>query len=106
MNISDLNYLEVLNSETANGVAGSGPINVFVTKNVNLQKFVFKNITKHVNIDVVNNDVIAEAEGDAECFGPNCGGQVDVFTWANDAGEGRYEAFAYGEALSAIDLDP
>ena len=58
-----------------------GDINVSVAKNVDLTKLVNKDIFKQVTVDVNNNDILAEAEGDAEAFGPNALAQVDVFTF-------------------------
>ncbi len=105
MNISDLNYLEVLNSETENSLRGGGNINVDIFKNVNFNKFVNKDINKQVTVNVDIVGYLAEAEADAEAFGSEVYyplAETDTFAIV-DATEG-HTAFAYSESTAALDL--
>ena len=54
MNISDLNYLEVVNPETGKALAGGGDIASHIAKDVNLNKVVNLEINKNVNVITVN----------------------------------------------------
>ena len=99
MNISDLNYLEVVNSETGKTVAGGGDIAFNIFKDVNLNKTVTLNITKTVDVNVNNPDQLATAEADAEAFGPNALAEVDAYTFVTPN-----EAFAYAQSAAALDL--
>ena len=103
MKISDLNYLEVVNTETGKTLAGGGNIEFNITKNVNLTKVVNLNINKNVIVDVNNKDLLATAEADAEAFGLHALAEVDAYTTVSDDEENPY-AFAYAESTSAIDL--
>ncbi|MDJ0678499.1 MAG: hypothetical protein QNJ18_01390 [Xenococcaceae cyanobacterium MO_167.B52] len=100
MNISDLNYLEVVNSETGKTLAGGGDIAFNITKDVNLNKIVTLDILKTVNVEVNNPDQLATAEADAEAFGPFALAEVDAYTYVTE-----FEAFAYAESSAALDLD-
>ena len=100
MKISDLNYLEVVNSETGNALAGGGDINFTITKDVNLNKVVNLDIDKNVVVDVNNPDQLATAEADAEAFGIYALAEVDAYTYVSEN-----EAFAYAESTAALDLD-
>ena len=100
MNISDLNYLEVVSSETGSAVAGGGNIAFNVFKNVDLNKTVFLDIDKNVDVTVNNPDQLATAEADAEVFSTYGLAEVDAYTIVTPN-----TAFAYAESTSAIDLD-
>ena len=100
MKISDLNYLEVVNSETGNALAGGGDIFASIGKDINFNKVVTKDITKTVFVDVVNPDQLAEAEADAEAFGEYALAQTDTFAIVT-----AETAFAYSESTAALDLD-
>ncbi|MDJ0536029.1 MAG: hypothetical protein QNJ70_26660 [Xenococcaceae cyanobacterium MO_207.B15] len=100
MNISDLNYLEVVNSETGNALAGGGDIAFTITKDVNLNKVVTLDILKNVTVNVDNPDQLATAEADAEAFGTYALAEVDAYTFVTET-----EAFAYAESSAALDLD-
>ena len=102
MKISDLNYLEVVNTETGKTLAGGGNIEFNITKNVNLTKVVNLNINKNVIVDVNNKDLLATAEADAEAFGLHALAEVDAYTLVDRENE---LAFAYAESTAAIDLN-
>ena len=99
MIISDLNYLEVVNSETGNALAGGGDIAFNIAKDVNLNKAVNLNITKTVDVNVNNPDQLATAEADAEAFGIYALAETDAYTYVTDS-----EAFSYSESTAALDL--
>ncbi len=99
MNISDLNYLEVVSSETGNALAGGGDIAFNIAKDVNLNKVVTLDIDKTVDVNVNNPDQLATAESDAEAFGTNALAEVDTYTVVTPN-----TAFAYSESTSALDL--
>ena len=101
MNISDLNYLEVVNSETGKTLAGGGDITFNITKVVNLDKDVTLDINKNVDVNVNIDDLLATAEADAEAFGEFALAEVDAYTYVNQENN---EAFAYAESTAAIDL--
>ncbi len=101
MNISDLNYLEVVNPETGKALAGGGDIEFNIAKDVNLNKIVTLDILKTVNVDVNNPDQLATAEADAEAFGPNALAETDAYTYVT-----ANEAFSYSESTAALDLNP
>lgn len=106
MNISDLNYLEVVNTETGNALAGGGNINFSINKVVTLDKTVTLNITKNVTTVVDIDDLLATAEADAEAFGKYALAETDAFTYVNEnPAEGEGEAFSYAESTAAIDRD-
>ena len=101
MNISDLNYLEVVNPETGKALAGGGDIEFNVTKVVNLNKVVNLDIDKTVDVNVNNPDQLATAEADAEAFGMFALAETDAFTYVTEN-----EAFSYAESTAALDLNP
>lgn len=101
MIISDLNYLESVNTETSNSLAGGGDIAFDINSYVDIQKYVNFDIDKDVYVDVYNRDQLATAQADAETFGPYGLAETDTFTYVT-----REEAFSYSEAISALDLDP
>ena len=103
MKISDLNYLEVVSTETEKTLAGGGDITFNIAKDVNLNKVVNLNINKDVNVNVNIDDLLATAEADAEAFGQFALAEVDAYTYVNDEND---EAFAYAESTSAVDLGP
>ena len=100
MNISDLNYLEVVNPETGKALAGGGNIKVEVFKNIDLNKKVNLDINKKVDVNVNNPDQLATAESDAQAFGKYALAETDTFTYVTDK-----EAFSYSESTAALDLD-
>ncbi len=100
MNISDLNYLEVVNPETGNALAGGGDIAFTIQKDVYLDKVVTLDIDKYVDVDVNIYDQLATSEADAEAFGKYALAEVDAYTYVTE-----YEAFAYAESSAALDLD-
>ena len=57
-----------------------GDIAFEVTKNVDLNKQVNLQIDKDVDVNVVNDDLLATAETDAEAFGENAIAETDAFT--------------------------
>ena len=63
-----------------------GNIDVNVIKNIDFNKVVTKDIFKTVFANVDNPDVLAEAEADAEAFGPNALAQTDTFAYVNQTG--------------------
>jgi hypothetical protein len=101
MNISDLNYLEVVNTETKKALAGGGNISFNIRKNVDLNKEVDLDIDKNVDVNVVNPDQLATAEADAEAFGTYALSETDAFTYVTEQ-----EAFSYSESTAALDLNP
>ena len=101
MNISDLNYLEVVNPETGKALAGGGDIAFNVAKVVNLNKVVTLDIDKNVDVNVNNPDQLATAEADAEAFGIYALAETDAFTYVT-----ANEAFSYAESTAALDLNP
>ncbi len=101
MNISDLNYLEVVNSETGNAVTGAGDIKFTVQKVVNLNKKVRLDINKKVHTDVKVKGQLATSEADAEVFGyKDALAEVDAFTYVDKK---KGYTFAYAESTSAGD---
>ncbi|MDJ0649433.1 MAG: hypothetical protein QNJ60_12080 [Xenococcaceae cyanobacterium MO_188.B19] len=99
MNISDLNYLEVVNSETGNAVTGAGDINFNITKYVNLNKTVKLDIDKYVDTHVKVKGQLATSEADAEVFGyKDALAEVDAYTYVDKEGG---LTFAYAESTSA-----
>ncbi len=97
MNISDLNYLEVINSETGNALAGGGDIKFKVKNYVNLNKKVKLDIDKDVDSKVKVKGQLATAQGDAEVFGfKDALAEVDAFTFV-----AKGKTFAYAESTSA-----
>jgi hypothetical protein len=64
-----------------------GNISFDITKNVDLNKNVNLDIDKDVNANVVNQDILATAESDAEAFGTYALAETDAFTYVNE-GEG------------------
>ena len=99
MNISDLNYLEVVSSETGNALAGGGDITFNITKVVDLNKTVNLDINKNVDVNVNIDDQLATSEADAEAFGSPALAEVDAYTFVTES-----EAFAYAESTAALDL--
>ena len=99
MKISDLDYLEVVNSETGKALAGGGDIAFDITKNVNLNKVVTLDIDKNVDANVNNPDQLATAEADAEAFGIYALAETDAYTYVTET-----EAFSYSESTAALDF--
>ena len=77
-----------------------GDIAFNIEKNVDLNKVVNLDVLKNVEANVDNPDQLATAEVDAEAFGPFALAEVDAYTYVTET-----EAFAYGQSLSALDLD-
>ncbi|MEM8827915.1 MAG: hypothetical protein AAGE96_00990 [Cyanobacteria bacterium P01_G01_bin.19] len=100
MIISDLNYLEVVNSETEKALAGGGNIDFSINANVNSNKVVNLDIFKTVEANVNNPDQLATALADAEAFGTYALAETETFTYVTEN-----EAFSYAESVSALDLD-
>ncbi|MBE9043181.1 hypothetical protein IQ255_01945 [Pleurocapsales cyanobacterium LEGE 10410] len=101
MKISNLNYLEVVSTETGNALAGGGDIAFNIAKDVNLNKVVTLDIDKVVDVNVNNPDQLATAEADAEAFGIYALAETDAYTYVTEQ-----EAFSYSESTAALDLNP
>lgn len=101
MIISDLNYLESVNTEASKSLAGGGDIAFSIQSNVDINKTVNFDINKVVNANVNNPDQLATAQSDAEAFGINALAETDTYTYVTDQ-----EAFSYSESVAALDLNP
>ncbi len=101
MIISDLNYLESVNTEASKSLAGGGDISFNIASNVDINKKVNFDIVKNVNANVNNPDQLATAQSDAEAFGTYALAETDTYTYVTDQ-----EAFSYSESVSALDLNP
>ena len=101
MIISDLSYLESVNTEASKSLAGGGDIAFNIASDVNINKTVNFDINKNVVANVNNPDQLATAQSDAEAFGINALAETDTYTYVTDQ-----EAFSYSESVAALDLNP